>query len=208
MMILLNQIGKRFSGNWIFKGVNFTFERPGIYGILGHNGSGKSTLMRIIGGMQNATVGKCIYRIDGKEILPEKIFSHIAYCAPGMEIIEEMTLKEFLQFHFSFKPLIAGQSVSNIIKLLNFEKVEHRLIHEYSSGMKQRVKLVQAFFADTPVLLLDEPCSNLDEVGVQLYQQLLSEYSRQRLILIASNDEREYVGAKQFLMVKDYHVKN
>lgn len=208
MMISLNQIGKRFSGNWIFKGVNFTFEQSGLYGILGHNGSGKSTLMRIIGGMQNATVGKCIYQINHKEISEDKVFSFIAYCAPGMELIEEMNLKEFLQFHFSFKPLMPGWTIDKLIALLKFEKADHKLIHEYSSGMKQRVKLVQAFFADTPVLLLDEPCSNLDDAGVSLYQQLLAEQTKNRLVLVASNDEREYPGAKKFLRIADYFPEN
>lgn len=58
--------------------------------------------------------------------------------------------------------------------------------------MKQRVKLAQAIFADTPVLLLDEPCTNLDQQGIDLYTQLIRDYSRDRIVIVASNDEKEY----------------
>jgi ABC-2 type transport system ATP-binding protein len=69
--------------------------------------------------------------------------------------------------------------------------------------MKQRMKLAQAFFSDTPILLLDEPCSNLDEAGIELYQSLLASYTAQRLVFIASNDPMEYAGCTQFIHMND-----
>lgn len=204
-MISLRQIGKRFGRNWIFKGINYTFEEPGLYGILGANGSGKSTLLRIIGGLQNPSAGTCQYHFNGAALQAEKVFTQLTYCAPGMELIEEMTLKELLQFHFVFKPVLKGFSVDKIIKFLEFEKVAHRPVHDFSSGMKQRVKLAQAFFSELPVLLLDEPCSNLDNAGIQLYHQMLTDFCKNKLVLIASNDEKEYADAKNCLTVSDFH---
>lgn len=204
VMISLKQVGKRFSRNWVFKGINFSFETPGIYGILGHNGSGKSTLLRIIGGLQNPTTGKCVYQFNGKEIAAEKVYKHISYCAPGMELIEEMTLREFLNLHFSFKPVVTGYSPEKIIDFLGLASFQNHLLHEYSSGMMQRVKLAQAFFSDTPFLLLDEPCSNLDEAGVLLYSNLLENFTKNRLVLVASNDPREYPEAEATLLVERY----
>lgn len=205
-MISLKQIGKRFSRNWVFKGIDFSFEETGIYGILGHNGSGKSTLMRIVGGMQNPTVGKCTYHLNNTEISPEKLYQYVSYCAPGMELIEEMTLKEFLQFHFSFKPVLKGYTPESIIDYLGLAVFQNHLLHEYSSGMMQRVKLAQAFFSDTPFLLLDEPCSNLDEPGMQLYADLLENFTKNRFVLVASNNPQEYLHAKATLNVAQYHV--
>ncbi|HET8572470.1 MAG TPA: ABC transporter ATP-binding protein [Edaphocola sp.] len=203
-MIYLSQIGKRFRQQWIFKGLSYTFEYPGVYGILGQNGSGKSTLLRIIAGMQSATVGQCRYEINRRLIDPERFYRHLSYCAPALSVVEEMTLMEFLHFHFSFKKMLPGISVDKIIELLEFKKVRNTFIHDFSSGMKQRVKLAQAFFADTEVLLLDEPCSNLDEKGIQLYEQLLDQYAPNRLVLIASNMEREYFPARHLLSVEDF----
>lgn len=204
-MIYLNQIGKKFNQNWIFRGVNFTFEASQKYAILGSNGSGKSTLIRIVGNMQSPTVGRCKYIINNQKIATNKIYNYISFCAPAMEIVEEMTLKEFLDFHFSFKPLLEGFTVEKIIDYLNFSDYKNKLIHEFSSGMKQRVKLAQAFWSDTPILLLDEPCSNLDDQGIQMYQHLLENFTKNKTVLIGSNDEREYQGVNNFLSVKNFH---
>jgi ABC-type multidrug transport system ATPase subunit len=204
MRISLNQVGKRYQQHWVFKGLDYTFEPNGKYAILGANGSGKSTLLRVLGGMQHANKGKIEYQFNGKTVVPEKIFSHVSYCAPGMDIIEEMTLTEFLSFHFTFKKIVPGFDVKKIIEAMGLQAVSHKYIHDFSSGMKQRAKLAQAFFTDTPMLLLDEPCSNLDLQGVATYQEWLRLYSNNRLTIIASNDEREYEGVTDMIVMQDY----
>jgi len=204
MTISLNQVGKRYQQHWVFKGLDYTFESGKQYAILGANGSGKSTLLRILAGMQSPNKGSIEYNIDNALLNPEKLFGYVSFCAPGMDIIEEMSLKEFLTFHFTFKKILNGFTVDKIIEAIGLQKVSHKFIHDFSSGMKQRVKLAQAFFTATPLLLLDEPCSNLDLQGVATYQQWLKEYSAGRLVIIASNDEREYEGAHGIISIQDY----
>ena len=121
-----------------------------------------------------------------------------------MDIIEELSLKEFLHFHFSFKKIRPEFTVASILQIMNMEAVANKYIHEFSSGMKQRAKLAQAFFTDTPILLLDEPCSNLDLQGVAMYRQWLQQYATNRLVIIASNDEREYEGVVDIIDIQDY----
>lgn len=203
-MIYLNKVGKRFKGHWVFKRLTYTFQEKGVYALLGANGSGKSTLLKVIAGMQGVTVGKCRYEINKQEVLQDKIFNYLSYCAPAMALIEEMSLRELLTFHFGFKKMLPGWSINRIIDFLNFQAIDKQLLHEYSSGMKQRVKLAQAFFTDSPILLLDEPCNNLDEPGIQLYEQLMATLTRDRLVIIASNVEREYRMAKEQLQLHDY----
>jgi len=193
MKISLEQVGKRFERHWIFRDLNYTFSSPGKYALLGANGSGKSTLMRILAGMQSATnPGKVHYSAGGTDLPPDKIFPFISYCAPGMELVEELTFREFLDFHRSFKPFLQGMTTARIIELTGLTRSADKLIGDYSSGMKQRVKLVQAICSDTPVLLLDEPCSNLDEAGISQYRLWMEDYTANRLVVIASNDPREY----------------
>jgi ABC-type multidrug transport system ATPase subunit len=204
MRISLNQVGKRYQQHWVFKGLDYTFETGRQYAILGANGSGKSTLLRILAGMQHANKGTVAYQTSGRDIAPETVFSHVSYCAPGMDIIEEMSLTEFLSFHFTFKKIRQGFDVGKIIEAMGLQAVSHKFIHDFSSGMKQRVKLAQAFFTDTPLLLLDEPCSNLDLQGVQTYQEWLRQYAGDRLVIIASNDEREYEGVHATISMQDY----
>lgn len=173
--------------------------------MLGPNGSGKSTLLRIIAGMQTASIGKIhYYGSDNSMIEVSKIFPHISFTAPGQEIVEELSLHEFLQFHFSFKKPFAGLSVKDIISLTGLQSIENKPIGDYSSGMKQRVKLAQAIFSDTPILLLDEPCSNLDQQGVEQYRDWIEQYSKNRLVIIASNDVREYFFCKEHIVIEDY----
>lgn len=204
MTISLNQVGKRYQQHWVFKGVSYVFEAGKRYAVLGANGSGKSTLLRIIAGMQHANKGSLEYLLQEQKINPESVYNKISYCAPGMDLIEEMSLAEFLTFHFTFKPVKPPFTATTIMETMGMLAVKNKFIHEFSSGMKQRVKLAQAFFTDTPVLLLDEPCSNLDTQGVAMYQQWLQEYAGGRLVIIASNDEREYIGVADTISIQDY----
>jgi ABC-type multidrug transport system ATPase subunit len=204
MKIELHHISKRYINHWVFREVHNVYEGPNQYAILGANGSGKSTLLRMIAGMQSISKGQVTYEINGKTVDPEQIFKYVSYCAPAMEVVEEMTLKEFLDFHFQFKKLLPGWTVTSIIEAMELQRAATQFINEFSSGMKQRVKLAQAFFSDTPILLLDEPCSNLDQKGVNLYQQWLQELAGNRLVIIASNDEREYTGAISTLDIQAF----
>ena len=108
-----------------------------------------------------------------------------------------MTLKEFLDFHQGFKPFLTGITTDSIIATLGLEKAADKQIRYYSSGMKQRVKLAQCIFSDTAIVLLDEPCTNLDAAGIELYHSLIHSYCKDRLVIVSSNDEVEYGFSKQ-----------
>ncbi len=205
MKINLDHVSKRFQRHWIFKDISFSFKSANAYCLLGSNGSGKSTLMRVVAGMQNPSKGTLQYfSNDDKAITGGAIFNNISFCAPGMEIVEELTLQEFLSFHFSFKQPLPGLSIIDIIALTGLQNVSDKPIGDYSSGMKQRVKLAQAIFSNTPVLLLDEPCTNLDQQGVEQYRNWMEQYAQNRLIVVASNDPREYFFCKEQIVLEDY----
>jgi len=197
MKISLEHVGKRFRRHWIFRDISHSFMTPGSYALLGPNGSGKSTLMRIIAGMQTCRPGKVQYTLDGSDMPADKIYTYISYCAPGMDIIEELTLRELLAFHFSFKRPLAGITVAGIPELAGLARAADMPVSDYSSGMKQRVKLALAVFSDTPVLLLDEPCTNLDEAGVALYRSWMERHTGGRMVIVASNDIREYFFCRE-----------
>lgn len=204
MKISVNQVSKKFLNHVIFKNVSLAFEAPGNYALLGANGSGKSTLLRIIGGMQMPTKGAVEFQKEGQIISENKIFEHISFCAPGMELLEEMTLEELLQFHFNFKKLINGLDIPQLLEILGLSSFRNTQIANFSSGMKQRVKLAQAIFSQSPILLLDEPCSNLDLAGVQQYQDWMRKFSHNKLVIVASNDEREYKFCQHHISLASY----
>jgi len=210
MTISLINTGKRFNRDWIFRHLNFQFSTGTAYAITGPNGSGKSTLLQVIAGALSASEGKIEYytksnqQHSGTPVDADNFYRHISFAAPYLELIEEMTLLEFLHFHQQFKPLLASPAIPDIIRLIGLEKATHKQIRYFSSGMKQRVKLAQSVFSDTPVLLLDEPCTNLDAEGVALYQQLITTYCKNRLIIVSSNDEMEYLFCSEQLNINDY----
>lgn len=204
MKISLEHVSKRFQQHWIFKDINYTFSGPGAYALLGANGSGKSTLLRLVAGIQNTSRGKLLYEYNGSVLQQKELFRYLSFSAPGMELVEELTLKEFFNFHFAFKKPLPGLTTGSIISLIGLEAAAGKPIADYSSGMKQRVKLAQAIFSDTPLLLLDEPCTNLDQAGVEQYAAWMEQYSKNRLVIVASNDVREYYFCPQHITIEDY----
>jgi len=191
-MISLSDAGKRFNRDWIFRHFNFTFDIEKSYAITGPNGSGKSTLLQVLSGGMMINEGNIRWETNNIEILNESVYNHISICAPYLEVVEEMTLYEFLDFHNGFKPFLPGLTPENIISIIGLEKSVNKQIRYYSSGMKQRVKLAQCIFSDTAIVLMDEPCTNLDAAGVELYNQLINDYCKKRMVIVSSNDHHEY----------------
>ena len=204
MNIILQNIGKRFNTEWIFRGLSYQFEAGKKYAITGPNGSGKSTLLQIISGASTHNEGKIDFLENEQNIIPEKIYSKISLAAPYLELIEEMTLREFLVFHGKMKGWISDFNIDQIIEAIQLPKATHKQIRYFSSGMKQRVKLGQAIFSNTPVILLDEPLTNLDEEGISLYHSLINNYCKDRMVIVSSNDKNEYSFCDEVLNIQSY----
>jgi ABC-type multidrug transport system ATPase subunit len=204
MTILLSNAGKRFNREWIFRRADLQFHSSIAYAITGPNGSGKSTLLQSIGSILQLSEGKIEYAMSNTQLANEKLYQNISFCAPYLDVIEEMNLTEFLEFHQQFKPFLPGIGVQEVISILGLEAASQKLIRNYSSGMKQRVKLAQAILSDTAVVLLDEPCSNLDAAGISLYHSLIEKYCKERLVIVSSNDEVEYRFCKEIIDIKQY----
>jgi ABC-type multidrug transport system ATPase subunit len=211
MKITLNQIGKRYNRDWIFRNISLEFQSGNKYAILGPNGSGKSTLLQVIAGNLIASEGNIIYDLENKSaatseeiITAENIYRHLAICAPYLQLIEEFTLKEMIDFHVKFK-LLAGQlDTEKTIEILALSHASEKQIRHFSSGMKQRVKLGIAILSEVPLLILDEPLTNLDDNGKNWYYQLIENYTKEKTILIGSNRPDEYAFAEKYISIGDY----
>lgn len=203
--INLNNIGKRYNFEWIFRKLNYDFTSENNYVILGANGSGKSTLLQVIAGNLTHSEGDFKFQNADSIIETENLFKHLSYCAPYLDLFEEFTLAESIAFQEKFKPFQPGLDVKKIIELTELEKSKDKQLKYFSSGMKQRVRLALAVLADTPLLLLDEPTSNLDKKAIDWYQKLVTDYSKNRLIIVASNQqEYEYPFCNKQLNIEEY----
>ena len=210
MTISLSNTGKRFNREWIFRHCSYTFQSGKNYAITGPNGSGKSTLLQVIAGATLHNEGTIEYHNgqqttdNGQQIPNEQHYTNISLAAPYLELIEEMTAKEMLAFHSKFKPLIQSLSIEEILKIVGLENAVNKQIRYFSSGMKQRLKLAQAFFSNTLVLLLDEPTTNLDADGIALYHTLISNYTKNKLVIVSSNVKQEYDFCEEVIEIGDY----
>jgi ABC-type multidrug transport system ATPase subunit len=200
MKITLTDAGKRFNRDWIFRHFNYEFLPRRHYAITGPNGSGKSTLLQIIAGAIGISEGG----IDYSTCPPEHAYRYLSLSAPYLDLIEEMTAAEFLRFHSSFKPFLPSLTGAVILDAVGLATAAQKQIRFFSSGMKQRLKLAQALFSGTPVVLLDEPCTNLDAEGIALYQRLIREHSGDRLVIVSSNDPQEYDFCEKKINIQDY----
>jgi ABC-type multidrug transport system ATPase subunit len=207
MQIHLTNIGKRYNYEWIFRGVSQEYTTGNNYAILGSNGSGKSTLLQVIAGSLIPSEGDIQYTGDhSNNIAVEDIYTQLSFASPYLELLEELTLTESITFHAQFKPFFEGMHVKEMLSLMQLEKAKDKQLKYFSSGMKQRVRLALAILSNTPLLLLDEPTSNLDKNAISWYQQLIQSYSANRLIIVASNQlEYEYASfCNVILNVEDF----
>lgn len=200
MNITLKNIGKRFNKEWVFRNINYDFTSGNAHAVLGTNGSGKSTLLQITSGSASPTEGIITYSIS-EEIL----FKKIAYAAPYLELPEEMTWKEAITFHNQFKSFIEGLSETTVLELSGLTGSSDKQIRNFSSGMKQRAKLTLAILSSAPMLLLDEPTSNLDAHAVKWYQMLVEKYGKDRTIIVCSNyNKDEYSFCTKELVIRAF----
>ena len=132
------------------------------------------------------------------------MYNHVSYAAPYIELIEEFTLGEALDFHQKFKPLLPGIRTADVIDLLAFPKAKDKQVRHFSSGMKQRLKLALAICSASSLLLLDEPTTNLDAQGVDWYLALTERFIGSRTVVVASNVAVDYGFCGEVIDILSY----
>jgi len=202
--IQVQNASKRFHHEWIFKNLNLELSAGESIAITGGNGSGKSTLLKCLSGAIPLTSGAIQYQSGTTQIIDEQWFRSLALATPYLELPEEFTLSEVLSFHFQFKNPLQQRSNAEILEVLGLEKHKSKTLSQFSSGMKQRVKLALAIFSEVPFLLLDEPTTNLDKQGVTWYLDLIQQFTPNRIVMICSNDPREYDFCGKKIAMEDF----
>ncbi|MDQ3108709.1 MAG: ATP-binding cassette domain-containing protein [Bacteroidota bacterium] len=205
MKIQLQNTGKKFGREWIFRELNYSFTEESPVVISGSNGSGKSTLLQVISGNTMESEGKLIYSHEGKIIPQDELYKYISYAAPYLELMEDFTLSESISFHHKFKSWSNGLTDKNVLELSGLAHAHAKQLKNFSSGMKQRVRLLLAILSDTPLLLLDEPCSNLDATAMEWYGELIRGHGLNRTIIVCSNQvKQEHFFCTAELKIEDF----
>jgi ABC-type multidrug transport system ATPase subunit len=203
--IHINNLGKKFVNEWIFKDVTLTIPPSEKLVIIGANGSGKSTLLQSIASFLIPTKGEVVWKEENQTIEDDTIYKYLSMASPYMELIEDFTLTETIEHQAKFKPFVNNISTAEVIKLMQLDHASEKYLKNYSSGMRQRVKLGLAILADCPVLLLDEPCSNLDTNAIAWYQNMIAEFAKNKTVVVCSNAvKEEYLYCTNKIEIENY----
>lgn len=190
MNIKFENVSKKFGAKKVIKNFSKSFKRKK-YAIVGDNGSGKSTLLQLISNLMTPSDGKIIYYLDDIEIDKELFIKNIIFSAPYQKLVEELTVKEFLIFHYKFRDYI--KNPLTILSEFGLENFKNTQIKNLSSGSEQKLKLLISFNTKADFILLDEPTTNLDRKGITIYTKTIKKYSKDRGIIIATNREKDIV---------------
>ncbi|MCF0049849.1 ATP-binding cassette domain-containing protein [Dyadobacter sp. LJ53] len=205
MQISVEKIGKKFVKEWIVRNATFELAAGQQYTFVGPNGSGKSTLLQLLTGIMPVSEGTIKYvNTAGKEVEVDHWYKHLVVAAPYLELIEEFTLREQIQFHSKFKPFKNGITFKDFEDFIQLPHASGKTLRHFSSGMKQRVKLGLAFMSDVPVIFLDEPTTNLDVPGVNWYLDHVVHHTQNQLVLLGSNVKQEYEFCENIISVSAF----
>lgn len=205
--IQLQSAGKKFQKQWVFRKLDLQLSGAEKLAITGENGSGKSTLLQIISGFQTLSEGSIQFYAGEHLIDPDNWYTHLSYAAPYLDVPEEYNLAELISFYASLKPFQNDLKKEQIMEIMQLSTSDQKAIKHFSSGMKQRLKLSLAILSKAPVLLLDEPLSNLDKNGHRWYQELIQRFALHKTILVCSNQiEEEISFCTSSINIHDFKV--
>ena len=190
MNIKFENVSKKFGAKKVIKNFSKSFQRKK-YAIIGDNGSGKSTLLQLISNLMTPSDGKIIYSLDDVEIDKEVFIGKIIFSAPYQKLVEELTVEEFLVFHYQFRDYI--KNPLTILSEFGLDNFKNTQIKNLSSGSEQKLKLLISFNTKADFILLDEPTTNLDRKGIAIYTKTIKKYSKDKGIIIATNREKDII---------------
>lgn len=205
--ITLTKAGKKFGREWIFRNVSLDIMAGQKIAILGLNGSGKSTLLQALTGYLTLNEGKLSYSINQQKIEDEKQNTYMSLASPYLELVEDFTLQEQIEHTAVYKAFLNGFTTEAIVELSGLANHKNKYIKLFSSGMKQRLKLTLAILADTPILFLDEPTTNLDATVIDWYKNMIAKYAIHKTIVVCSNSIKdEYDFCDKVITMEDFKI--
>lgn len=195
-------LGHRYGSKFLIRDISFCLFSGNLHFFRGLNGAGKSTLLKIISHGLEPVEGKVDFYFDGKPWEREIILSQMGFVAPYQELPEELSLRELIDFQLNSRPEI-DQLEGYLQRTEWFGMTQNldRYVQHYSTGMKQKARLILGLCEKRKIWILDEPGSNLDPDSFQLLWKFVVAGKQNRLILVASNDPDELALADSIVTV-------
>ena len=204
MRVEIQNLTKRFGQKTAVDDVSLTLT-SGVWGLIGANGAGKTTLMRMLAGILTPTSGRVL--CDGADTLSlgEAWRDMLGYLPQHFGFYPEFTVADYLDYMAALKGLektAARKKIEELCEILSLTRVYKNKIKKLSGGTQRRVGIAQAMLNDPEVLILDEPTSGLDPGERVRFRNLLSEFARDRIVLISTHivSDIEYIAAENAIM--------
>jgi heme ABC exporter ATP-binding subunit CcmA len=187
----IQNVWKYFGDYPALRDVTFDVEAGSCLALLGRNGAGKTTLLKILAGLSKP--GKGTVRILGEDARAQVTRRHIGVLGHGIGIYDELSAYENLMFFARLYSVPNPDfTVSAWLERTGLERVREGLVREFSRGMRQRLAVARAFLHNPSVMLLDEPFTALDDRGIGVLQEFLSDARRAgRTIILSTHQLRE-----------------
>ena len=207
--LAFQNVTKTFGRRLIFKNINQELTNGNVYGFSGRNGSGKSTLIKIAAGIISPTSGKVVHFFDNQEIISEKLHNYMGFVSPYLVLYDEFTAEENL-YHFAKIRGIEFDAERTKFLLSEFELYKRRndYLKGYSSGMKQRIKFIFALLHNPKILFLDEPTSNLDNIGKEKVYEIIESEGKDKLVIVASNEDSDLKLCSKIIDIESFKGKS
>ncbi len=203
--LLLKKLTKTFERRVIFRDLNLEWSGPGLFGIAGPNGSGKSTLVKVVTGLISATKGEITLETAGKKLSPSTAIDYIGFASPYLTLYDEFTAKENLEFAVNIRGQQLDEAkMDQLLEHFSLLKRKNDLVKAYSSGMKQRLKIIFAFIHNPAMIILDEPTANLDAEGKQKVYDLVKQTAKEKMVIFATNEEEELAMCDEIIKILSY----
>ncbi len=188
MRIVVENLQKNFNNQLVFQNLSLEINANQKIAFVGPNGSGKSTALLCLAGFYQPSKGKVDF-INNTSIIEEvQKFSYLSIASPYLELPENFSALEIFNFQSNLKPFRKDISQDFFFNSIKLTRSKNTPVKFFSSGMKQILKLGLAIFADTPILFLDEPCSNLDENNILIFNEIFKSYALNKTVLIGTNN--------------------
>lgn len=184
-----NSLAKRFGRHLLFRNLTFSVSTGDSFYITGANGAGKSTLLQILAGLQKPYSGEIVWKKNNVTINPEYYLKYSGFTGPQVNPYEMLTALENIEFVTGTER--DAEKINSLLQLFGIHRERNRLVKHYSSGMKQRLKIINAIINDPPVIFLDEPGSNLDSKGKDILYSTIEKIKPEKIVIIATNEPDE-----------------
>ena len=204
MKVEIQNLTKRFGQKTAVDDVSLTLT-SGVWGLIGANGAGKTTLMRMLAGILTPTSGRVLCDGADTRAIGEAWRDMLGYLPQHFGFYPEFTVADYLDYMAALKGLektAAREKIEELCEILSLTRVYRNKIKKLSGGTQRRVGIAQAMLNDPDVLILDEPTSGLDPGERVRFRNLLSEFARDRIVLISTHivSDIEYIAAENAIM--------